>query len=1113
MRSHQTVGRAEDDDCATLGAALARVGPGAVISVRPGRYEESLVISRVVTIVAEEGPGTVELVLPRGGALTVAAEAAKLSGLIVRGQDEELPALDVARGQVALERCEIIGAGWTAVLARGHGSLAMRDCRVVNPAGAGIVDTAAARSVIEDCVVEHLGTSGLVISEDADPWIRRCVIRDARGNGVLANGTGRGTVEDCTVSATDKPGIALEQASATRVLRTVVRDAAVGAYVATTGRAVLEDCGFQHIAGHGIVVDEGSDPRLARCSTERTGGNGIRVTGRARGLFEECVVTAGGDAGVWVGGFAGPGFDRLTVRGGEGVGIELTEECVAEFDRPDVRDMRGGGVLIRDGANPLLRRAAVSAVGGHGVEVSGEGRGRIEESEISDAGRAGLRVTGGGDPFVGRTVVRAAKDAAVSVGADGRCTVRDGELTGSGREGVLIEHGGALAASRVRIHGNGAAGVVVAAGGRATLGGCEVADNAGDGIRVDSTEAVGVTGCTVRDNRGAGLRGPRDAPRLAVDDLVSRSNARPDVWAGADNGPLAAAPVADADERGAVPGGEAGQQGPLGELQALVGLEAVKEQVLTLVNLNRLVRRRLEAGLPAPSTARHLVFAGPPGTGKTTVARLYGAILADLGVLRSGHLVEVSRADLVAQIVGGTAIKTTEMFQKALGGVLFIDEAYTLTQDGTGTGPDFGQEAVDTLVKLMEDHRDDVVVVAAGYGPQMQRFLGSNAGLSSRFSRTVEFANYSVQELVTIVRTMCAAHHYTLTERTVHVLEGHFEDMPRGETFGNGRAARKVFEEMVDRQALRLATVAEVNEDALTLLLPQDVSERAGEPAGGGIPEDGARSAKILEQLHSLVGLAAVKSDVQDLVNLLELGRRRRAAGLPAPAVGHHLVFAGSPGTGKTTVARLYAELLAALGVVTRGQLVEVARADLVGRYVGHTAQLTKEAFERARGGVLFIDEAYTLTPEGGQGQDFGQEAVDTLVKLMEDHRDEVVVVAAGYTESMGRFLASNPGLGSRFSRQVHFADYSDDELVSVVRKQAETAGYELTPDALTAVREHFAALPRDRAFGNAREARRVLEGMVTRQAGRLSRTPRAGVEDLRSLLPQDLAGGGPGPR
>jgi SpoVK/Ycf46/Vps4 family AAA+-type ATPase len=253
-----------------------------------------------------------------------------------------------------------------------------------------------------------------------------------------------------------------------------------------------------------------------------------------------------------------------------------------------------------------------------------------------------------------------------------------------------------------------------------------------------------------------------------------------------------------------------------------------------------------------------------------------------------------------------------------------------------------------------------------------------------------------------------------------------------------------------------------------------------------------------------MIGLGAVKREVGGILDLLTTARQRQAVGLPTPKVSHHLVFSGPPGTGKTTVARLYADLLRSFGVLPRGQLVEAARADLVGRYIGHTAQLTTEAFAKASGGVLFIDEAYTLTPENSP-QDFGREAVDTLLKLMEDHRDETVVIVAGYPEEMRRFLASNPGLASRFPRHVRFEDYTTAELIEIVKEMTSAAGYKCAPPTLDALRTHLDALPRTRSFGNARLARQLVESMMTRQAGRLGSVATPDLEALTLLLPQDL--------
>lgn len=284
-----------------------------------------------------------------------------------------------------------------------------------------------------------------------------------------------------------------------------------------------------------------------------------------------------------------------------------------------------------------------------------------------------------------------------------------------------------------------------------------------------------------------------------------------------------------------------------------------------------------------------------------------------------------------------------------------------------------------------------------------------------------------------------------------------------------------------------------------------DAKEAAGKPE----EEKPERIEELKAELESYIGLDAVKREVETLINLVTVQKLRKENGLPVNDLSLHMVFSGNPGTGKTMIARLMARIYKSLGILSKGQLVEVDRSGLVAGYVGQTAIKTEEVIQKALGGVLFIDEAYALTNKGGN--DYGQEAVDTLLKAMEDHRDDLIVIVAGYTELMEAFIRSNPGLESRFNRFLHFPDYSIDEMMAIFDLRCHQSGYTLAEDAKPILRDLLKLLSLDvKGFGNARGVRNLFERAVTAQANRLSTDPEITREDLMLLTADDIrtAGG-----
>jgi SpoVK/Ycf46/Vps4 family AAA+-type ATPase len=530
----------------------------------------------------------------------------------------------------------------------------------------------------------------------------------------------------------------------------------------------------------------------------------------------------------------------------------------------------------------------------------------------------------------------------------------------------------------------------------------------------------------------------------------------------------------------------------LAKLDQLIGLTSVKNKIRDYVQYLNFIKLRKEKGFDeSGKISLHAVLTGNPGTGKTTVAKQLGKIYKEMGLLTKGHVHEVDRSILVAEYIGQTAPKTKKAIEDARGGILFIDEAYSLSRKGDDS-KDFGKEVIEILLKEMSDGPGNISVIVAGYPEEMKGFLNSNPGLKSRFNHHFTFDDYQPEEMMEIAKLGFESRKLTIAENANEYLFTKFTQSyrDRDRTFGNARFVISVVDEAKMNMGLRLMKSGDINalsEEDLSTIRIEDVQKifAMGIAKQIDLQIDDKLLRESLEELNQLVGLQNVKDEISELVKLVKYYKEIGKDVLNKFVL--HSVFTGNPGTGKTTVARIYAKIFRSLGILEKGHLVECDREGLVAGYSGQTAIKTAEIVDSALGGVLFIDEAYALAQ--GSNDSFGMEAINTLLKRMEDNRDDFVVIAAGYTDNMNEFLRTNPGLSSRFERTMHFNDYSPDELFRIAKNIFAKEGLKMDMDAADHIKNYIVLIheARDKFFGNAREIRKIVAETIKNQHLRMA--------------------------
>ncbi len=552
----------------------------------------------------------------------------------------------------------------------------------------------------------------------------------------------------------------------------------------------------------------------------------------------------------------------------------------------------------------------------------------------------------------------------------------------------------------------------------------------------------------------------------------------------------------------------------LAKLDALIGLGEIKSKVREHAQYIQFLQLRKEKGFAERDGINvHSVFIGNPGTGKTTVAKMMGRLYKKMGLLTKGHVHEVDRTDLVGEYIGQTAPKVKDAIEMARGGVLFIDEAYSLARSAEDT-KDFGKEVIEILVKELSNGPGDLAVIVAGYPKEMKTFLDSNPGLRSRFKLTFEFPDYLPQELSLIADYAAREKEVVLAAEAKVLVDELITDAfrKRDRSFGNARFVHDLIDKAKIQLGLRIMAHPEARQfgpEALKVILHEDVANAQvlRKRAMPNIPIDESLLATALHELDGMIGMQNIKKDIRELVNLVRFYREHGRDVLGRFFL--HTVFVGNPGTGKTTVARILTKIYKALGVLERGHMLETDRQGLVAGYVGQTAIKTAERIEEAMGGVLFIDEAYALTNSGrGSHGDFGDEAIQTLLKRMEDHRGEFFVFVAGYPENMDAFLKANPGLGSRFDKILRFEDYEPEELLEIALFMFQQEKFRVTEEAREHLGKYMAFLYqfRDKYFGNARTVRQVVMEAIKNQNLRIAQNKPESNEDMHTISLDDVA-------
>lgn len=907
-------------------------------------------------------------------------------------------------------------------------------------------------------------------------FIEQCQLHHSEQCGIWMKDQSKAHVVDCTISHNMYANVELSE-SMIKLADCVIEHASSDGFYATKRSiAHMTDCQFHHNAGSNIVYIN-SEGSITNCTVHDATKNGIwldnntRVSLKQSKLFRNeypAVALVKSEIDV----------DNCEFFDGIQSGIWLKEQGIATVRNSYFHEQQGAHLIVEHRSTLTLTRCKLQQAQQNGVWARHNSRVVINDCKISDCFYPGI---GGSQSTieVTKSTIENNREHGIWLKEGSVATIRDCDIQGNNycniasddsdltlidsrlsdakEYGIILKEHSNSVIERTSISTSGYDNMYVASMAALEMhdSTCEYAER--DGLYVHSNGSAVVENSHFAHNKQYGFYEKADAANVEIHDVIFAHNGRGDHL-------KEGTTINGAPQRLKRPIQE--ELTALQKLDALVGLDAIKQSVHDFVRLCQFQQEASALGFDDPTQmiAGHTVLTGNPGTGKTTVAHILAKLYQQLGLLEKGHVVQVNREQLVASFVGQTAPKTQQKIDEAMGGILFIDEAYALTNRHTAN--DFGPEAIEVLLEAMEVHRGQFVVIVAGYPEEMKTFLKSNPGFESRFSQFYHFDDYTPEDMLTIATQQFTAQKRVLTHDASAQLMKEFIKLWRKKDrfFANARTVRQYVQSILNAQKLRCMTIdrTEWSTALLTTIELEDVEtiiERPKRPSFD-LPIQEDMLDEALAELHALVGLTDVKQQVNQLITLT---RHYRAEAKDVRVLATNFLFIGHAGTGKTVVGRILAKIYEALGIVTRGELIEITCDMLVGPHIGDIERYTHYYLERAHHGVLFIDNAHQLLQ-------YGSRVIDILLKYIDAHRGELIVMLAGSSHQMEALLQSHAGLARRFDKTFLFDDYPPEQLLHIAQHMAQLDGYTLDQEAIQQLSFYLMHLYeyRDESFANA---------------------------------------------